>query len=234
MSHRFKFEAFLEDFCKLYQHIRDSGDKTCHAILEDVGNKAATFGKLNLVLGIIASACFVSYPLLAGLRDLPYGLYIPTVDTRASPTYEIVFLIQGVITFSGCFLYIPFSNLFSSFVMFGIILLRILQHKFRTIVEPSCTQFTIDNDLIERRFYVYIQNHKRIIRYVEEINELVSLVCFVELIFFGVLLSALLFLVIIVQKTSQLIMAVSYIFLIMVQLFAIYWNSNELMEEVTI
>lgn len=234
MSHRFKFEAFLEDFCKLYQHILDSGDKTCHAILEDVGNKAATFGKLNLVLGIIASACFVSYPLLAGLRDLPYGLYIPTVDTRASPTYEIVFLIQGVITFSGCFLYIPFSNLFSSFVMFGIILLRILQHKFRTIVEPSCTQFPIDNDLIERRFYVYIQNHKRIIRYVEEINELVSLVCFVELIFFGVLLSALLFLVIIVQKTSQLIMAVSYIFLIMVQLFAIYWNSNELMEEVTI
>lgn len=230
MSHRVKFETFLEDFCKLYQHILDSSDATSRAILEDISHKAAIFEKLNLGLGMFASSCFVAYPLIAGLRDLPYGIYIPSVDYRQSPTYEIVFAIQAVITFSGSLLYIPFSNLFSSFVMFGIILIKILQHKFRTIADGPSSE--IDNALIERRFRLYIENHKRIIRYVKEINSLVSVVCLVELIFFGVLLSALLFLVNTVEKTSQLVIASSYIFLIMVQLFTLYWNSNELLEEV--
>lgn len=231
MNHRMKFETFLEDFSQLYQHILESGDATSRTILEDMSNKASIFAKLNLCLGIFASSCFVLYPLIAGLRDLPYGIYIPNVDYRLSPTYEIVFVIQAVITFSGSLLYIPFSNLFSSFVMFGIVLIKILQHKFRTIAEGS-NQTTINNSLIEMRFRLYIENHKRILRYVHEINELVSTVCLIELIFFGVLIVALLFLVNIVQKTSQLIIALSYIFLIMVQLFTLYWNSNELLEEV--
>lgn len=236
MDHRIKFETFLEDFNKLYQHILDSSDQTSRNILENISSKAAMFGKLNLILGICASSCFVAYPLVAGLRDLPYGIYIPNVNYRNSPTYEVVFFIQAVITFSGSLLYIPFSNLLSSFVMFGIVLIKILSHKISVISGSgpgwSETEKVVDHSLIEKRFKLLIENHKRIIRYVKEINELVSTVCLVELIFFGLLLSALLFLVNVVQKTSQLIMALSYIFLIMVQLFSLYWNSNELLEEV--
>lgn len=226
-----KFETFLEEFCKLYTAILDTGDEMSKKILQEISSKAEIFAKLNLALGIFASSCFVSYPLVAGLRDLPYGVYVPTLDYRLSPAYEILFVIQAVITFSGSLLYIPFSNLFSSFIMFGIILLKILQHNFKQIIGSSGD---VDNDLVEKKFKLCIENHLRIIRYVAEMNELVSVVCLLELIFFGLLICALLFLVIIVQKTSQLIIACSYIFLIMVQLFALYWNSNELLEEVGI
>lgn len=236
MNHREKFEAFLKDFCRLYNHILNSGDETSRAILLEISAKAAIFAKLNLCLGIFASSCFVFYPLIAGLRDLPYGIYIPNLDYRLSPAYEFFFVVQAVITYSGSLLYIPFSNMFSSFVMFGIILIKVLQHKFRTIVDAieSNADGVVDDVLIEKKLRLYILNHMRIIQYVGEINALVSTVCLIELVFFGMLLSALLFLVVIVQQTSQLVIACCYIFLIMVQLFTLYWNSNELIEEVSV
>lgn len=240
MSHGLRFEVFLQGFCKLYDHILQSGDERAKSILMDMSDKAALFAKLNVVLGIFSSSCFVCYPLLAGLRDLPYGIYIPNFDYRMSPIYEITFVIQAVITFSGSLLYIPFSNLFLSFVMFGIALIRILQHKFSTIAQQSSldgnsrAENIFDDDVIGKRFKLYIENHKRIIKYVQDVNGLVSTVCLVEIILFGVLLCALLFLVIIVQKTAQLIIACCYIFLIMVQLFTLYYSSNELLEEVKI
>lgn len=229
---RTKFETFLDDFCKLYQNIVDSGEETANRILEESSKQAAIFGKMNLILGIFASSCFVTYPLMSGNRDLPYGIYVPGVNYRLSPVYEIVYVYQAVITFSGSLLYIPFSNIFSSAIMFGNVLIKILQHKFRTIADFSCSDPVKADLLIERKFKLYVEYHERIVRYVNEMNELVSVICLVELVLFGVLLSALLFLVNIVGKTSQLIMACSYIFLIMVQLFALYWNSNEMREEV--
>lgn len=69
-----------------------------------------------------------------------------------------------------------------------------------------------------------------IIRYVDELNDLVSNLCLVEIILFGLLLSALLFLVIIVTKTSRLVMAIMYIIFIIFKLFTFYWLCNELTE----
>lgn len=234
MNHRHKFETFLESFSSLYVDILESADDKSNQILDGISKKASLFAKLNLALGIFASSCFVTYPLIAGLRDLPYGIYLPSLDYRVSPTYEFIFVTQAVITFSGCLLYIPFSNMFSSFIMFGIVLVKILQHRLRTIAEYSAGESVeTSQELIERRFRLYIEFHKRIFQYVKEMNELVSTVCLIEILLFGALISALLFLVITVEQTSQLIIALSYIFLIMVQLFTLYWNANELLEEVT-
>lgn len=232
IARRTRFESFLGDFDKLYRNIVDSGDETANRILAESSSKAALFAKMNLILGIFASSCFVTYPIFSGSRDLPYGIYVPGVDYRLSPVYEIVYVYQAVITFTGSLLYIPFSNIFSSAIMFGTVMIKILHHKFRTIADSSSADSSKSDLLIERRFKLYIEYHERIVRYVREMNELVSIICLVELLLFGVLLSALLFLVNIVEKTSQLIIACSYIFLIMVQLFALYWNSNEMREEV--
>lgn len=231
MNHRIAFENFLRDFQHLYQEILESGDQESILILQDIGRKASIFGRVNLILSISASVFFVSYPLIAGNRSLPYGLYIPIpIDYRASPTYEIVFAFQAFCTFVGCLMYISFSNFFISFVVFGIILCKELQRKFKAMTSSSCNK--IDNDLIERQLKQNIQYHERVIRYIKEINDLLSLICLVEMISFALIVSALLFMIIIVDKTSQLIMGVSFIVVVLMQLFAIYWISNELIEEV--
>lgn len=232
LSDMTKLETFLDNFAQLYDHVLHSGDQVARSILLEISPQGAIFAKLNICLGLFACFCFIIYPLITGEHQLPYGIYVPGLDYHSSPTYEIVYVVQAVITFSGCLLYIPFSNLFVSFAMFGIVLIRVVVHKIRTISESACPSAE-ENALIERRFKLYIENYKRIIRYVDEVNELVSLVCLTELILFGALLSALLFLVNIVEKTSQLVIGMSYIFLIMVQLFTLYWTSNQLLEEVS-
>lgn len=194
--------------------------------------RAALFSKSNLSLGSLATVLFLSYPRVIGSTNLPYQLYCRGIDFRTSPGYEMGYLFEILVTCFTVMLYIPFINIVMSFILFGIGLIQNLNEKFKTIADrDGYAGDAIDNDLIEIRFKLYIEYHKRIIRYVEELNELVATVCLVEIILFGILLSALLFLTVIVQKTVQLVFACIYIFMIMFQLFNFYWLSNELIEQ---
>lgn len=196
--------------------------------------RAALFGKLNIGIGFFALSAFLTYPLMLGENKLPYGLYIPGIDFLASPCYEISYLVELGVTIINVFLYMPFINMFTGFVVFGITMLRILGDKIRSIAEPfdGTEDSSPNNELIKRRFRLYIEYHKRIIRYVTELNEIVSTAFLVELILFGMLLCVLLFFVQLVDKTSLRLLGVTFIFIILSQLFVLYWLSNELIEEV--
>lgn len=226
-----KFEWKIT-FNSPFDKLQDSGDDRAIEILHQMSLRATIFSRSNLSLGSLATVLFLSYPRLIGSPNLPYGLYIHGVDFLTSPAYEIGYVFEILVTCFTVMLYIPFINIVMSFIIFGIGLIQNLNFKFQTIAEPAPEdKVWVDNDLIERRFKLYIEYHKRIIRYVDEINELVSTVCLVEIILFGVLLSALLFLTVIVQKRVQLMFACIYIFMIMFQLFTFYWLSNELIEQ---
>lgn len=243
MHRRHLFENFCESFIVLYNAVRDSGDSRAIAILDLMQFRATIFTRSNMVLGSLAIILFSGHPLLLGTGKLPYGVYIAGVDFRTSPAYQLGYALCIASTILGVTLYIPFINIVMSFIIFGITLIQNLNAKFRTISEtsseegedqgthPPLDNTLVDNNLVERRFKLYIEYHKRIIRYVEEINELISFVCLVEIILFGGLLSALLFLTVIVKQTGQFVFACIYIFMILFQLFNFYWLSNELIQQ---
>lgn len=106
-------------------------------ILKKESESAHSFNRNNLLLGFFTSALFWTYPIISGQRDLPYGIYMPGVDNKSSPFYEIAYICQVLFTICGCCLYIPFSSLLTSFIKLGIALILILQHKLNTIAENS-------------------------------------------------------------------------------------------------
>lgn len=215
---------------------QDSEDKINIKILEEQSREAQKFDRNNLLLGFFSCVCFWAYPIFAGRRELPYGLYIPGIDIRASPVYECAYISQIVITVVGCCTYIPFSCLFTSFIKLGIVLIKILNNKLNTIGESSSfiNGNSLDHNVIQQKLKESVEFHWKIIRYIDEINDLGATVCLIELVSFGILLCALLFLLITVANVPQLILAGCYVVLIMVQLYIPYWNANEVLVEVRI
>lgn len=203
-------------------------------ILKEHSKEAHSFTRNNLLLGFFSCALFWTYPIIAGKRDLPYGLFLPGIDNRSSPFYEIAYVCQILFTLCGCCIYMPFACIVTSFIKLGITLIKILQHKLNKIAENTSIDRDgqLQHDVIEAKFKHCLEFHNRIIVYIGRINNLVATINLVELLAFGILLCALLFLCNIVTKLPQLIMAFSYIFLIVVQLFIPYWNANEVLVQV--
>lgn len=200
----------------------------------EMSNLGQLFNRLNLGLGLFATFVNLGYPIIMRTGTHPYGLYLFGIDFHKSPVHELTYAYQALVSWSACLLYIPFCNIFFSSILFGIALLRILKDRLRNIAEPFTGEdvsLEPNNALVEKRFKQYIEYHKRIIRYVEELNGVVSTVFLIEIIIFGVLLCALLFLVQIVQGTNEFILGVIQIFLIIFQLFVLYYLSNELIEQ---
>lgn len=178
----------------------------------------------------------MGYPLFLGEDKLPYGLYLPGVDFMSSPIFEVAYFMEFLVTTLGVVLYIPFINMFISFVIFGITMIRILQRKFLAIADPfdESVDAAPNNELIQKRFRLCIELHKRIIRYVNTLNQIVSMAFLVEIIVFGVLLCVLLFFVQLVEKPSHRFLGIIFIFFVVFQLFSLYWLSNQLIEEVSL
>lgn len=174
------------------------------------------------------------YPIILGEDKLPYGLYFPGVDFMKSPIFEIAYFVEFIATIISVLFYIPFINMYICFVVFGITMVRILREKFRNIAAPfvGAGEEQPDNELVQLRLRLNIECHKRIITYVDKLNDIVATAFLVEIIVFGVLLCVLLFFVQLVEKPTHRILAITFISLIMFQLFSLYWLSNQLIEEV--
>ena len=177
---------------EVYDELSNIKDVFIEKTLTTYTARARTLSKINLWLGIIISFFFCIYPLFTVERSLPYGVWIPLLDNYKSPVYEIMFTIQIVLTAPSCHMYIPFTNFYTSSTLFGIIQIKALQQQLRTISDSK-------DEVIEVKLDRYIEVHKRIINYVQELNFLVTYICFVEFMSFGLMLIALLFLLNIVR-----------------------------------
>ncbi|GAB0091751.1 Odorant receptor [Sergentomyia squamirostris] len=220
------FEKFMAKVGHFYEIIANSEDEYCKKLLVDTGILARRFSIMNLCLALTSGTCFLIYPVFAGMTDLPYGIHIPGINYMKSPIYEIIYVYEILVTVPGASLYIPFSNLFTSFCMFAVVLVKILKYKIKNLKTEHDTE-----EMITDKLHQIIEYHKVLIEFVEEMNQIVTYICLIELVFFVILLCALLFVLNIVKLLPQIIMSCLYIFLIMTQLFSLYWNANELTVE---
>lgn len=90
--------------------------------------------------------------------------------------------------------YVSFTCLFVSSTLFGLAQIQTLQQQLRTIKESSK-----DNEEIDKKLNKIIDTQVEIDRYVKDINSLVSAICLVDLLSFGLMLIALLSLLTIVS-----------------------------------
>uniref|UniRef100_A0A1B0DNB1 Odorant receptor n=1 Tax=Phlebotomus papatasi TaxID=29031 RepID=A0A1B0DNB1_PHLPP len=226
INSRHKMEKFMEKVGHLYDIMVNSKDEYISNMVKETGIRAHRFSVLNFCLSLTTGTCFLIYPVFAGMIDLPYGIHVPGIEYMKSPLYEILYIYEILVTAPGASLYIPFSNLFTSFCMFAVVLVKILKHKINNLKRPNDTE-----ESITQKLHNALEYHKVLIDFVEEINNIVTYICLIELVFFVLLLCALLFVLNIVKLLPQIIMACLYILLIMTQLFSLYWNANELWVE---
>lgn len=166
-------------------------DDTIQRLLQSYTTRAHLLSISNFALGAFISTCFVVYPLFTGQRGLPYGMFVPGVNSFESPQYEIFYIVQVVLTFPGCCMYIPFTSFFASSTLFGLVQIKTLQRQLQTFKNGIDKQ---SKENINSQVVKFIEDHKRIIKYVAELNSLVTYICFIEFLSFGLMLCALLFL----------------------------------------
>ena len=192
IKNRVYFEKFIKQMVDVYDELSTIKDASIENTITTYTSRARTISKINLWLGVIISICFCIYPLFTGERSLPYGVWIPFLDNFKSPTYELLFAIQIILTAPGCHMYIPFTNFYTSSTLFGIIQIKALKQQLKTTANS-------DDEKVDDKLNRYIKVHQRIINYVDDLNSMVTYTCFVEFMSFGLMLIALLFLLNIVR-----------------------------------
>ncbi|KAL9708517.1 hypothetical protein quinque_012035 [Culex quinquefasciatus] len=228
LCNRQAYEDFLQRIADVYSEIAMIDDHVVQKLVRKFTKRARLLSKANLVLGAVISTCYVVYPLFTGTRSLPYGMFIPGVNNFKTPLYQIFFIGQAVLTFPGCCMYIPFTSFFATTTLFGLVQIRTLQRQLRTFKDEVVKE---NRALVESKLEKCIEDHKRIIRYVSDVDSLVTYICLIEFMSFGLMLCALLFLLNIIENPAQIIIVVAYIFMIISQIFTFYWHANELREE---
>ncbi|XP_055601037.1 odorant receptor Or2-like [Uranotaenia lowii] len=228
VHNRQTYEGFLERIATTYHEISLIRDPVIEKLLTVYTKRGRMLSISNLALGAIISTCYVVYPMFASQRELPYGMFIPGINNFASPLYEMLYVIQVVLTFPGCCMYIPFTSFFASATLFGMVQIQTLQRQLRTFGEDIKEG---DTKAITERITKFIEDHKRIITYVYELNSLVTYICLIEFLSFGLMLCALLFLLNIIENQAQIVIVAAYIFMIISQIFAFYWHANEVRVE---
>ncbi|XP_058814907.1 odorant receptor Or2-like [Topomyia yanbarensis] len=222
------FEKFLRNIAVVYREIQEMKDEYIKRIVGSFTKRARILSLANLGMGAVISMCYVTYPLFTEGRGLPYGMFIPGVKIFESPQYEIFYIAQVVFTFPGCCMYIPFTSFFASTTLFGLVQIKTLQRLLRTFKAAGNDE---NGEMLNSKVAKLIENHLRVIRYVRDLNSLVTYICLIEILSFGTILCALLFLFNLIDNQAQIVIIAAYIFMIISQIFTFYWHANEVREE---
>ncbi|XP_005179498.1 odorant receptor 49b [Musca domestica] len=223
---RVEYQSLLQDLEAYFYDLDKSNDVYVRNLLSHVNSNGKVMARGNLFLGLLTCIGFGLYPLLAAERVLPFGSIIPGIDEYQSPFYECWYVFQMLITPVGCCMYIPYTSLIVSFIMFGIVMCKYLQRRLATLSRFKGQPEWIYDEVIE-----CIKYQKKIIEYCETVNRLTTFMFLLEFVAFGTLLCALLFLLIFVDSAAQAIIVCAYITMIFCQILALYWYANELKEQ---
>ncbi|KAI8127517.1 Odorant receptor 49b [Lucilia cuprina] len=223
---REKYQNLIQVLEGHFNDLMNSNDFYIQSLLDQVNSMGTVMSKGNLFLGLLTCIGFALYPFFAVEKVLPFGSMIPGVNEYRSPFYEIWYAFQMIITPMGCCMYIPYTTLIVSFIMFGIVMCKTLQHRLRSL--KRCGK---NSTLIYQQVINCIKFQNDIISYIETVNHLTTFIFMLEFLAFGALLCALLFLLIIVDSTAQALIVCAYITMIFAQILALYWYANELKEQ---
>uniref|UniRef100_A0A1A9Z5L8 Odorant receptor n=1 Tax=Glossina pallidipes TaxID=7398 RepID=A0A1A9Z5L8_GLOPL len=124
-----KYQQVIHDLVELFYDLKKSKDDYVKDLLLEVNSKGIIMARGNLFLGLLTCIGFGVYPLLAVDRVLPFGSIIPGINEYSSPFYEIWYIFEMCITPIGCCMYIPYTSLIVSFILFGVVMSKTLQHR---------------------------------------------------------------------------------------------------------
>ncbi|XP_052840047.1 LOW QUALITY PROTEIN: odorant receptor 49b [Drosophila gunungcola] len=225
-----RYVALIQNLTEAYYDLLNLNDTYISRLLVEVNRVGQLMARGNLFFGMLTSLGFGLYPLSSSERVLPFGSRIPGLNEYESPYYEMWYVFQMLITPMGCCMYIPYTSLIVGLIMFGIVRCKALQHRLRQVAirYPDGDR---DSRQLREEIIACIRYQQGIIEYMDHINELTTMVFLFELMAFSALLCALLFMLIIVSGTSQLIIVCMYINMILAQILALYWYANELREQ---
>ncbi|XP_013102404.1 odorant receptor 49b [Stomoxys calcitrans] len=221
-----KYQRLIKDLENYYYDLQRSNDPYVNGLLTEANASGKLMSRGNIFLGLLTCIGFGLYPLFATERVLPFGSIIPGVNEYKSPFYECWYAFQMIITPIGCCMYIPYTSLIVSFIMFGIVMCKTLQYRLKAL-----KRFSDNSKMIHDEVIACIKYQKKIIEYIKTVNSLTTFIFLLEFIAFGTLLCALLFLLMFVDSAAQAIIVYAYITMIFSQILALYWYANELTEQ---
>ncbi|XP_016986100.1 odorant receptor 49b [Drosophila rhopaloa] len=225
-----RYVALIQNLKEAYYDLLNLNDTYITRLLTKVNRVGQLMARGNLFFGMLTSLGFGLYPLASSERVLPFGSRIPGLNEYETPYYELWYVFHMLITPMGCCMYIPYTSLIVGLIMFGIVRCKALQHRLRqvAIMYPYGDR---DSRKLKEEIFACIRYQQSIIDYMDHINELTTMIFLFELMAFSALLCALLFMLLIVSGTSQLIIVCMYINMILAQILALYWYANELREQ---
>ena len=177
-----------------YNDINSIKDPKIQDLVKKHTKEANILHSFNWIFAHFINGCFLSYPLFASQRELPFTMFIPFINELRSPTYFFVYALQIFFTFIGSWMYVQFTTFFTTTSFFSLLQMKTLQHMLINIKQEGDS-----NEQIEEKLNKCIILHEKIIVYVKQINNIFAYMCLSELLCFGFILSALLILLNIVS-----------------------------------
>lgn len=116
-------------------------------------------------------------------------MFVPFINELEAPTYQILYVYQIILTFFGCWTYVPITTFFTTGSIFALLQMKTLQNTLKNVINEGDS-----NEVIDLKLNDCVEAHKKIIVIVKELNDFVSFICLTELLCFGIILAGLLIL----------------------------------------
>uniref|UniRef100_A0A336MV92 Odorant receptor n=1 Tax=Culicoides sonorensis TaxID=179676 RepID=A0A336MV92_CULSO len=186
--------------------------------------------------------------------DPDSGLYPPTILRSWFPTNDIwghfyhIYAVQFYIMWLGIIIVSSWHTFVLSLMVYCIAMLQILNYRFEHFddyvmeslpekvqqVVWNTRKFRIVDNVAEydvkavEIFEEFMEEHRRILRYVRELSHLIGIYVFADFIIYSALICALLFQTSETSDEIQKIIGIFYIVTMIVILWIHYWHANEI------
>lgn len=184
-----QFERFSENLEVEYNKIAAKKDPEIQKFIKAHTAEANFLHNFNWIFGHFLDICFLSYPFFASQRELPFKMFVPFINELEAPTYQILYVYQIILTFFGCWTYVPITTFFTTGSIFALLQMKTLQNTLKNVINEGDS-----NEVIDLKLNDCVEAHKNIIVIVKELNDFVSFICLTELLCFGIILAGLLIL----------------------------------------
>ncbi|ALC41233.1 Or43a [Drosophila busckii] len=227
VNYHVEFEEFLAELVSLFMPLESSDDDYIRQLLQEAVDEALSNTKFNYMAGVVNVTVALLLPIVRNMRSHPLGVAIPFVDVLNPPVFELLYFMQALMPVVLTLMYMPFICLFVSFAVFGKAMLQIVAYKLSLIEQlPEKERYPLLNSCI---YY-----HSRIARYVKLFEALFANVVGIEVLIFGGITCALLFVLNMVTSTMQTVFMISFALTMLYELFIYYKYANDVLIESTL
>ncbi|CAD6999718.1 unnamed protein product [Ceratitis capitata] len=199
------FQRFLQSMQQWCNAMESYEDQHIPGLILDITRRSQKLSRITFYGSVVGTVCGVAYPFTFEHRKFIFDVQYPLFDIKRTPFYEINFLLQAfVLVPSFLCVYMTFTNLLFTFLMFGEVTLLDLRLKLQNISKDDQSKMLKD-------FKDCIAYHNQIIDFRDDLENLVSMALFFEVALFGLMFCMLLFFISLVHDYQLIFTAVTFI-----------------------